>query len=75
MYRDKASDAKYDWEKEEEKGGEKWYEKPKGNNTQCAKASELSTSLTVQLPRFSHSWHKKKIVSSLPAPTQQEERP
>lgn len=47
MYRDKASNAKYDWEKEEEKGGEKWYEKPKGNNTQCAKASELSTSLTV----------------------------
>lgn len=25
------------------KGGEKWYEKNKGKNTQCAKASELST--------------------------------
>lgn len=44
MYHDKASeDTKYDWEKNEEKGGEKWYEKNKGKNTQCAKASELST--------------------------------
>lgn len=38
-----SKDAKNDWEKDKEKGGEKWYEKTKGKNTQCAKASELST--------------------------------
>lgn len=44
MYHNKANNnAKYDWEKEEEKEGEKWYKKRRGKNTQHAKESGLST--------------------------------